>query len=109
MQNAMGIPHPEEGQRSADDPVTVGDVSPNETIPKCGTDAPGIERNDRPASLSIKWGGDKSSDSSAGKLDNMTDVNQVVRGTSLIVDILTDVNRTVRTANPKGGFCNCAG
>ena len=53
-----------------------------ETIPKGGIDTPGIERNDRPASPSVKWGGDKSSDSSARKLKNMMNVNQVVRGTS---------------------------
>ena len=65
--------------------MTVRGVSPNaedKTIPMSDTDAPGIkEKCDRPMSLSGKWSDDKSSNSSAGKLDNMTDVKRVVWGT----------------------------
>ena len=66
--------------------MTVCDVcldAEDKTIPMGDTDAPGIkERSDGPASLSVKWCGDKSSNLPAERLDNMTDVNRVVRGTS---------------------------
>ena len=41
-------------------------------------------KSDGPASLSVRWCGNTSSDSSAERLDNMTDVKWVVRGTSLM-------------------------
>ena len=66
--------------------MTVWGVCPDvedKTIPMGDSDAPGIkERSDGPASLSVNWCGDKSSNSPAERLDNMTDVNRVVRGTS---------------------------
>ena len=52
--------------------MTVRDVSldaEDKTIPMGDTDAPGIkEKGDGPTSLSVKLSGDKSSNSSAGKL-----------------------------------------
>ena len=67
--------------------MTVRSVSPDaedKAIPMGDTDAPGIkEKGDRPTSLSVKWSGVKSSNSSAGKLENMTDVKRVVWGTGL--------------------------
>ena len=47
------------------------------------SNAPGFkEKGDGPMSLSSKWSGDKSSNLSVGKLDNVTDVKRVVWGTS---------------------------
>ena len=59
-----GIPNLKVRQRSVDCPVTVRGVSPmeDEMIPKGSKDAPGIEGDDRPASLSVKRSGDKSDD-----------------------------------------------
>ena len=55
----------------------------DKTIPMGDTDAPGIkERGDGPTSLSVKYSGDKSSNSFAEKLDNMMDVKRVVWSTS---------------------------
>ena len=65
------------------------------------TNAPSIkERSDGPVSLSVKWCGDKSSNSPAERLDNMMNVNQIVKGTSPVLDNLTGVNRVVWATSP---------
>ena len=60
----MRIPNPKMQQRSVDCPVTVRGVNLMEDrmVPKGSKDAPGIEGDDRPASLSVKRGDDKSDD-----------------------------------------------